>query len=83
MIKDNIVAAKIKDIPFARIIGRSFIKIPYKNHRKTPVVNTVYIPKDKSLVCLVFIVFIACGKKEIVVQVAATNPSNVIISISI
>jgi len=65
-------------IPFARITGRSLIKIPYTNHKNTPVVNTEYIPIDKSFTCLVFIVFIACGKNEMVVQVAATNPSMVI-----
>lgn len=81
MIRNNIVAVKISDIPFERITGKFLIKIPYKNHIKTPVVNTVYIPNDRPLVCLVFIVFIACGKYEIMVQVAATNPSTVIIPV--
>lgn len=76
-------AVKINVIPFARIMGKSRIRIPYKNHKKTPVVNTEYIPKDKSFVCLVFMVFIACGKNEIVVKVAATNPSIVIKFISV
>lgn len=83
IIKNNIVAVKISDIPFARMIGKSLIKIPYTNHKITPVVNTIYIPNDKSLVCLVCMVFSACGKNEKVVQVAATNPSTVINSISI
>ena len=51
------------------------MKIPYTNHRKTPIVKTAYIPNDKSFVCFDLIVFIACGKNEMVVQVAATNPS--------
>lgn len=39
-----------------------------------PVVNRLYIPKDRSLVCLVFIAFMACGKNEIVVHAAAISP---------
>lgn len=78
IIKNNIVTVKISVIPLARMIGKSLIKIPYKNHKEIPVVNTAYIPNDKSLVCLVRMVFIACGKNEMVVQVAATNPSKVI-----
>ncbi|RZB32238.1 MAG: hypothetical protein AEth_00561 [Candidatus Argoarchaeum ethanivorans] len=54
------------------------MKIPYTNHRKIPIVKTVYIPNDKSFVCFDLIVFIACGKNEMVVQVAITNPSIVI-----
>ena len=68
-------------IAFARITGKSLIKIPYKNHKKTPIVSIVYMLNDKSLVCLVFMVFIACGKTEMVVHVAAPNPSKVIHSI--
>ena len=41
-------------------------------------VNIKYIPKDKSLVCLVLMILTAWGKNEVVVQVAATNPSHVI-----
>ena len=44
------------------------MKIPYTNHRKTPIVKTAYIPNDKSFVCFDLIVFIACGKNEMVVQ---------------
>ena len=75
IIRNRIVVVKIKVIPFARTTGMSLIRIPYINHKKIPVVNIAYIPNDKSLVCFSFIVFIACGKNEIVVQIAATNPS--------
>ncbi len=68
----------IRVIAFARMIGRSLTRIPYANHKNTPVVNTKYIPIDKSFACLVFIIFINCGKNEMVVQVAATNPSMVV-----
>jgi hypothetical protein len=38
---------------------------------KTPRVKELYIAKDKDSVSLVLIVIIACGKKEIVVKIAA------------
>jgi len=78
IIKYKIVAVNTRVIPFARMTGMSFMKIPYTNHRKTPVVKTAYIPNDRSFVCFDLIVFIACGKNEMVVQVAAINPSTVI-----
>src|SRR3989344_2674696 len=81
IIINNILEVKINVIEFAKIIGESLVKIPYKSHKKIPVVNTIYIPSDKSLVCFVFMVFIACGKYEIVVQTAAASPNNVIVSI--
>ena len=67
----------ISVIAFAKIMGRSSIKIPYNNHRNIPNVNTEYMPKDRSFVCFVLIVFNAWGKNDMVVQAAATNPSMV------
>jgi hypothetical protein len=67
-----------KVTPFAKMMGRSAIKIPYKSHKNIPNVNIEYIPKDRSFVCLVLIVFTAWGKNAIVVQNAATSPSMVI-----
>ncbi len=53
------------------------MKIPYNNHRNIPMVNTEYMLKDRSFVCFVLIVFKAWGKKDMVVQAAASNPSMV------
>ena len=77
IIRKRIAVQNTKVIPLAKIMGRSPIKIPYNNHRNIPIVNNEYIPKDRSSVCLVFIVFIACGKNEMVVQAAATRPITV------
>lgn len=77
MIRKRIVVQNTKVIPLAKIMGKSSIKIPYNNQRNIPKVNIEYIPNDRSFVCLVLIVFIACGKNEMVVQVAATRPSTV------
>ena len=81
MIRINIVATKTKVITFAMMIGKSSLRMPYTSHKKTPVVNTAYMPNDRSLVCLVFMVFIACGRNDAVVHVAAIKPSKVIMSI--
>lgn len=78
IIRKRIVVQNTNVIPLAKIMGRSLIKIPYNNHRNIPIVNTEYIPKDRSCVCLVLIVFTACGKNEMVVQAAATRPRTVI-----
>ncbi len=59
-------------------MGMSSISIPYTNHKDTPAVNIKYIAKERSAVCFVFIVLITCGRNEIVVHVAATNPIAVI-----
>jgi len=64
---------------FAAIIGTSLIMIPYTSHKKTPVVNKVYIPSEMLSVFFSLIVFIACGKKEIVVKTAASIPMIAII----
>ena len=68
------VRAKKNVIRLATITGTSLTSTPYNNHKKTPVVKMAYMPKDRSLVCLVFMILIACGKKAKVVQVAASNP---------
>lgn len=68
----------ISVIAFAMMTGGSLIRIPYMNHRKMPVVSVEYIPNDMSFVCLVLIILITCGRNEIVVHVAAINPSVVI-----
>jgi hypothetical protein len=73
----KIVAVNSKVIVFAIRRGRSSIRIPYIDHKNTPVVNIKYMLKDISFVCLVFIILIDCGKNETVVHVAANNPSEV------
>ena len=42
----------------------------------------IYIPKEISLVFFVFMILVACGTNDIVVQVAAVNPINVNMSMS-
>ena len=68
------VREKKNVIRLATITGISLTSNPYNNHKKTPVVNMVYMPKDRSLVCLVLMILMACGKKAKVVQIAAINP---------
>jgi len=48
------------------------------SHNKVPVVNKAYI--DSEILCVSFVrmVLIACGKKEKVVQAAASRPTSVI-----
>ena len=50
------IEAKIKVIPFAIITGRFFVRMPYTNHKKVPVVNSVYIAREISEVSLVLMV---------------------------
>jgi len=45
--------------------------MPYISQRKRPVVNKVYMPREREDVSLVFKVKMACGKKEEVVKNAA------------
>jgi hypothetical protein len=59
IIRDRRIMQNISVIPFARIMGMSEIKIPYKSHRNIPNVNMEYIPRDRSFVCLVLMVFTA------------------------
>ena len=77
ILNPRIIPAKIKVMPLAMTIGISWLKIPYMNHRKVPVVKTVYMEREIPVVFLVLIVFAAWGKKEIVVQKAAARPSRV------
>ena len=68
------ITVKMNVIPFAKIIGICLRIKPYKNHRKTPTENRVYIPNDKSFVCFNFIVFKVWGRNAMVVQTAAIDP---------
>ena len=56
---------------------------PYRNQSSVPKAKREYIESEMPVVFFVWIVFIACGKKEIVVQNAAPNPIKVIRVIAI
>ena len=70
-------------IKFARMIGRALSKIPYISQQVTPIKNIIYIPKDKSLVCFVLIIFTSCGIKQLVVSIAADIPNIFVIALII
>ncbi len=55
----------------AKIMAKSNFCIPYISQSKTPVVNSAYILRERELVSFVFMVKMACGKKEAVVKTAA------------
>ena len=59
----------------AKIMALSDFCMPYISQSKRPVVNKIYMPRERELVSLVFKVRIACGKKEAVVIKAAQNPN--------
>jgi hypothetical protein len=54
------------------MMGKLVVNMPNNNQSNVPTVNKVYITSDMPLVFFVLIILIACGKKEIVVQMAAT-----------
>lgn len=72
--KIKTVNDKISVRPLAMVIGKELIKIPYTNHKKTPIVNIKIHPKETSLVCFVFQALTAWGAKAIVVNAPAENP---------
>ena len=48
------------------------------SHNKVPIVNNAYIDNEMLCVSFVRMVLIACGRKEKVVQAAASRPTRVI-----
>ena len=64
-------------------MGLEFNIIQYINHRVTHNVNIIYIIRLNHSISLVFIIFIVCGKNDIVVQNAAKNQINSIIVVFI
>ena len=54
--------------------GTLCVNKPYTSHITVPNVNSRYILSEIAEVSRVLIVFTACGKKESVVQKAATIP---------
>lgn len=65
---------------FAAMMGILTENIPNKSHNKVPNAKSEYIDKDMPVVFFVCIVFIACGRKDMVVQTAAARPKIVMMS---
>ncbi len=63
--------------PLARIMAKSLRKIPYTNHKNTPVMKVSSMTKETSFADFVCHVLIICGRKALVVKVAADNPKTV------
>jgi len=59
----------------AKITGTFLINKPYPAQAIVPNMKRLYMPREIEEVSLVFIVFITCGTKDIVVQKAATAPT--------
>lgn len=70
--------ASTRVTPFAAVTGTLWLSSPNISHSKVPKVNSRYMTSDMEEVSFVFIVFMAWGTKEIVVQNAATSPHTVI-----
>jgi hypothetical protein len=60
------------------VTGRLPLVIPYISHKRVPAVKRAYIDKEIPEVFFVWIVLIACGKKDTVVPKAANNPIMVV-----
>jgi hypothetical protein len=56
------------------IIGQSVCKSPYTSQSNIPILRIIYIGSERSLVCLLLSVLIACGIYAIVVPAAAAKP---------
>jgi len=62
-------------IKFAKVTGKLSIKKPYTSQQSTPISKITNINKERLSTDFVFQVLYTCGKKEAVVNTAATNPS--------
>ena len=69
------MVAKTSVTKLAAVTGTLELKIPNKSHNSVPKVNKAYMEREIPDVSFVRMVFSACGKKESVVQKAATSPS--------
>lgn len=63
-----------EEMPLASISGISCLKRPYTSQHTVPANISEYMGSERSLVDLVLIVFIACGKNAVVVRKAASRP---------
>ena len=61
-------------IALAIVTGMLGLSMPYISHKRVPTVKSAYIDKEMPDVFFVWIVLIACGKKETVVPKAANKP---------
>ena len=75
------ITAKTKITALAMVTGMLLLNAPNNSHNNVPVANNVYIDKEILAVSFVRMVFIACGKKDAVVNAAAIKPVIVIIFI--
>ncbi len=69
MITENINVTEL-----AAMIGILPENKPNKSHNKVPKAKSEYISREIPEVSFVLMVFIACGRKEMVVQMAAAKP---------
>lgn len=74
----KMIKAKIRVIPLAKYTGILWLNNPYSSHSKVPNVNSAYMERDMLDVSFERMVLTACGKKEKVVQPAASRPIKVI-----
>ena len=72
------IIAKSSVMALATRMGILLLYNPNRNHSKVPVAKSEYINNDIPLVSFVWIVFIACGRNEAVVNKAAAKPKIVI-----
>src|SRR5208337_166007 len=77
-LKKRIIKTKVKDTPFAAIIGSLCRKKPYIIHRNKPTPMKINIKREMSLVSFSFHDFITWGTNDVVVNTAAANPISVI-----
>ena len=68
------MAAKMNVTEFATVTGMLPLSKPYNNQNNVPLVNNAYMYSEMPEVSFVFMVLIACGRKETVVQNAAISP---------
>jgi hypothetical protein len=66
--------ANIRVIAFAIATGKLPLMMPYISHKSVPAVKREYIPKEIPEVFFVWMVLMACGKKDMVVPKAAKYP---------
>ena len=72
------MTAKTKVTALASVTGKLSLKMPNSSHNKVPVANREYMDNEIPFVSFVRMVLMACGRKEMVVQQAATKPTSVV-----
>ncbi len=63
-----------EEMPLASINGISCLYMPYTSQQTVPVNMRVYMGRDRSVVDFVRMVLMTCGKKAVVVKMAADKP---------